>query len=75
VTERTWSVFGFRKDDDKVEDRRRGVPEWRLAQAVNWAVFRGFDTILVELTNEPASSTREKTHHVCDDPQCPGGCD
>jgi hypothetical protein len=75
AAERTWSILAFRKGDDTCEDHRRGVPEWRLAQAVNWAVFRGFDTVLIELTNEPASSSRWKTHHVCRDGyRCPGGC-
>lgn len=76
MSERTWSVLAFRKEHDVGDDeRRRGVPEWRLPQAVAWAVSRGFDTVLVELSGEPPSSTRHVTHHVCRDPACPGGCD
>lgn len=74
MTERTWSIWAYRKDDEQLEARRVGVPEWRLAQAVNWAVFRGFDTVLIELSIDPPSSTRTLTHHICADPKCPGGC-
>lgn len=76
MTERTFDLFCFmRGDSDGVHDERRdGIPEWKLAQAVNWAVFRGFDTVLVEARNTPPSSTRLVTHHVCSDSRCPGGC-
>lgn len=75
MTIRTWSLLAYRKQADvSTDEMRRGLPEWRLPQAVEWAVARGFDTVMLELTNEPASSTREVTHHVCNDPGCPGGC-
>ena len=74
----TFSVFAFRgAEDPPVSDERRyGVPGWRIGEAVEWALGRGHDTVLVQATpGREASSSRLVTHHVCSDSGCPGGCD
>jgi hypothetical protein len=70
-----FNVYAFNKADSSTADlRRRNIPEWNLARAVEWAVGKGVDTILVEIADGAAAADRLVTHHVCADPDCPGGC-
>lgn len=73
----TYTVYAFNGSEDPpaTDQRRHGIPEWKLPEAVRWAVRRGFDTILIQLSNDAASSDRLMTHHVCSDAWCPGGCE
>jgi hypothetical protein len=63
--ETTFNLFAFNKTDATGEhdQRRYGVPAWRLPSAVAWAVFRGFDTVLIDASDNPASSTRLVTNY------------
>jgi len=71
----SYSVFGYRRDDeDSTDDVRRQVPEWNLVRAIKWALDRGCDSILVELTGT-VRGIPGITHHLCNDPKCPGGCE
>lgn len=74
---RTFDLYAYRNaDEDTSNDiRRRGIPVWRVGQAVEWAAAQNVDMIMLQNNGTPASSTREKTHHLCSDPKCPGGCD
>ena len=71
-----FNVFAYSKADGGYEGdlRRDNIPEWNLAKALEWAVGKGCDTILVELAKEPARGRPQVTHHLCADPACPGGC-
>jgi hypothetical protein len=77
MADRTFTVFAFRAAEDppETDERRHGIPAWRISHACEWALSRGFDTILIQQTDEPASSDRLSTHHVCSDSECPGGCE
>ena len=71
----SYDVFAWRRDDeDGTHDlHRRGLPAERLTDALTWALGKGCDGVLVELSDTPAFQP-SVAHHVCDDPACPGGC-
>ena len=73
---RTFNLFGYRHDDEDGERdiHRIGIPHWRLSEAVKWAFSRGVDSLLIDAGDNPESSSRDVTHHLCTDPHCPGGC-
>jgi len=70
-----YSVFAWRRDDETGRDdvTREPIPEWNLTKAIKWALERGCDSILIELTGS-MDADRFVTHHLCSDPTCPGGC-
>lgn len=72
-----YGFYAFRKDGEGHELRRRDLPEWRLTDAVKWALEAGCDTILIEVTGT-VFALPGVTHHVCggdgEPPGCPGGC-
>ena len=72
----TYNVFAYRKADQSGRDdlTRRGIPEWNLTKALRWALERGCDTVIVELAGTTVAH-QTVTHHLCDDPGCPGGCE
>lgn len=72
-----FNVFAYAKNDGGYTGdlRRDNIPAWNLHRALEWAVGKGCDTILVELSDQPASGRPHVIHHFCDDPSCPGGCD
>ena len=73
----TFSVYAFKSWEEPPagDERRDGIPHWRIGEAVYWALGRGHDNINIQATpGVPASSSRSITHHVCNDPWCPGGC-
>lgn len=70
----SWKVFAFNKTDER-EDRRDGLPVWRLPEAVEWATAR-YDTVLIEHSDrDPLVRSPLSVHHVCSDSRCPGGCE
>lgn len=71
-----FNIFAYTRTDDhyNADIRRDNIPEWNLQNALQWAVGKGCDTILIELSDQPASGRPEVTHHVCADAACPGGC-
>ena len=72
-----YSIYAFKSAEDPpaTDERRDGIPYWRLGDAVYWALGRGHDTINIQATpGVKPSSDRLATHHVCSDPWCPGGC-
>jgi hypothetical protein len=70
----SFSLFAYRRGHDEVESLRRyRLPHVRLGEAIDWAIGRGADTVLIEL-DETEPFQPEVTHHLCNDPGCPGGC-
>ena len=70
----TFNVYAYRERDTDSDERRDGLPEWKVPQAVKWALDRGHDTVLVQRGDSRPCCDRLITHHVCRDPWCPGGC-
>lgn len=70
----TFNVYAYREKDTASDERRDGIPRWKVSQAVEWALTRGHDTVLVQAGDTAPSSDRLITHHLCRDPSCPGGC-
>lgn len=69
-----YSVFAWRRGDETGRDdvTRAPIPEWNLTKALKWALERGCDSILIELTGSIDAQPNER--HLCSDPGCPGGC-
>lgn len=46
----TWAFYAYKiGDPDGIHDERReGVPEWRLDDVIRWARFRGYDAIYLQ---------------------------
>lgn len=70
-----YSVFAWRRGDETGRDdvTRAPIPEHNLTRAIKWALERGCDSILIELTGN-VDDTSFVTRHLCSDPLCPGGC-
>lgn len=69
-----YGFYAFRKDGEGRELRRKDLPEFRLTDATRWALEAGCDTILIEITGT-VDAKPGVTHHLCDEPRCPGGCE
>lgn len=73
-----FNIYAYAKNDTSYEtdERRDGVPFWNLETVVRRFLDNGLDTILIEKHSAPAPWTDPNvTHHVCNDPTCPGGCE
>lgn len=68
-----YSLFAFANHSDE-DIRRERIPEWRIGEAATWAAAKGVDHIHFQRDVGRPSSTRIVTHHLCRDPECPGGC-
>jgi hypothetical protein len=70
-----YSIFAWRKNDERGRDdvTRKPIPEPNLTRAIRWALERGCDSILIELTGT-MDDDHSVTRHLCSDPTCPGGC-
>ena len=45
-----------------------------VEETMHWARQNDFDVVLIEKSDRPAQGWPNITHHVCADPDCPGGC-
>lgn len=61
------------EDEASAALRRERLPQEKLGEAVLWAVGHGCDYINIQrLPGVPFDPLI--VHHVCADPDCPGGC-
>lgn len=68
----SYSLFAYRKDSDE-NVRRDRLPKTLVGDAVDWALAKGCNTVLVE-RHDGKPFHPSIVQHVCSDPACPGGC-
>lgn len=68
-----WRLYACTRADGP-EIRRGRLPLGLVPDAVEWALAKGFETVLVELDRDAKPFHPGVVHHVCHDPDCPGGC-
>lgn len=69
-----FNVFAYRLHDRASDTRRDNVPAWNLHRLEAWVLRNEFDVLLIEKSDVPAAGRPLVTHHLCNDPACPGGC-
>jgi hypothetical protein len=69
-----FNVFAYRHHAPESDTRKEELPHWNLHRLEAWIIKNRFDVVLIERSDTPARGRPEVTHHICDDPVCPGGC-
>ena len=77
MSERTFSVLAFDPGTESGDhdERRDGIPAWKVGVAALWAIARHKAVLIQETPGVKPSSTTAGCHHVCSDSNCPGGCE
>lgn len=68
-----FNVLAYNHHDPE-DTHRREIPHWNLHRLVEWVARKDFDVVLIEKSKRPPAGRANITHHVCCDPDCPGGC-